>query len=88
MVQKQVKLPELQFRTALNGVIQQDKDYKTETVADFESVTTKEPTEQEKNDMVFANILVKHTKSNTIVLAKDNRLISSEIGRASCRERV
>lgn len=73
----------LQFKTALNGVIAQDKDLKTEEINDWEIVTEKAPSDIEAIDLVFANKLVKHTKSNAIVLAKDGQLIGSGTGQTS-----
>ncbi len=81
--QKKVKLSDKSFRTLLNGVIEQDKDQKTETVADMQTVTKVAPTKDELRDMVFANKLVKHTKSNTIILAKNNQLLASGVGQTS-----
>jgi len=78
-----VKLPAKQFKTLLNGVIEQDKDLLMETADQMVTVTERKPTEQQLNDLVFANKIVKHTKSNTIVLAKDGRLISSGVGQTS-----
>ena len=75
--------PDKQFRSILNGAIQQVKDLKTESVEDFEVVTKTAPTESEKIDLVFANKIVKHTKSNTIVLAKNKQLIASGVGQTS-----
>ncbi len=83
LVQKETKLPQKQYRTVLNGVLAQDKDLRTDTVADFETVTKVAPTETEKADLEFANILVKHTKSNTIVLAKNHQLLASGTGQTS-----
>ncbi len=83
LVQKKVKFASTTFRTLLNGVIVQDKDFKTETAGDFNTVTTKSPIEQEIKDLIFANKLVKHTKSNTIVFAKNNTLIASGTGQTS-----
>lgn len=73
----------LQFKTALNGVIAQGKDLKTEDLNDWEVATEKTPSEIEARDLVFANKLVKHTKSNAIVLAKDGQLIGSGTGQTS-----
>ncbi|MGQ0826888.1 MAG: bifunctional phosphoribosylaminoimidazolecarboxamide formyltransferase/IMP cyclohydrolase [Bacteroidota bacterium] len=81
--QKEVKLPAKSFRTLLNGVIEQDKDLKTETKKDMQTVTKVAPTADELRDLEFANKLVKHTKSNTIILAKNNQLISSGVGQTS-----
>lgn len=83
LVQKDIELPKRQFRTILNGVLEQDKDLITETVSDFKTITKAEPTEQEKQDFIFANKLVKHTKSNTIILAKDGQLLASGTGQTS-----
>ncbi len=81
--QKQVKVPSRSFRTLLNGVIEQDKDLKTEGLGDLQTVTKLAPTESEKQDLLFANKIVKHTKSNTIVLAKNNQLLASGVGQTS-----
>ena len=80
---KPVALPEKLFKTLLNGVIEQDKDLKTETEADFKVVTERPTTPEENKALVFAAKVCKHTKSNTIVLATDNRLISSGVGQTS-----
>src|SRR5690554_5285819 len=83
LVQKPIELPKKQFRTILKGVLSQDRDTITETTDDFETVTEIEPTEQQKVDLVFANKLVKHTKSNTIVIAKNGQLLASGTGQTS-----
>lgn len=83
LVRKAVELPQKQFRTVLNGVLEQDKDNITETSKDLTTVTLTSPTEQEINDLIFANKLVKHTKSNTIILAKNNTLLASGTGQTS-----
>ncbi len=83
LVQKPVEFSKKQFRTLLNGVIEQDKDLKTETVADMKTATTKAPTANELSDMEFANKVVKHTKSNTIILAKNKQLLASGVGQTS-----
>lgn len=83
LVQKKVELPKRQFRTLLNGVLEQDKDMLSETAANFESKTNSVPTAQEVEDLIFANKLVKHTKSNTIVLAKNGQLLASGTGQTS-----
>ena len=83
LVQKPVELPGKQFRTILNGVLEQDKDMITDKKEDFQSVTTEKPTAQQLEDLAFANKLVKHTKSNTIVLAKNGQLLASGTGQTS-----
>jgi phosphoribosylaminoimidazolecarboxamide formyltransferase/IMP cyclohydrolase len=81
--QKETKLAVKSFRTLLNGVIEQDKDLKTETHSDMQTVTKTSPTTDEVRDLEFANKIVKHTKSNTIVLAKNNQLLASGVGQTS-----
>ena len=83
LVQKNVELPKKQFRTILNGVLEQDKDLKTANKNDFKTVTKKSPNTQEIVDLEFANKLVKHTKSNTIVFAKNEQLLASGTGQTS-----
>lgn len=80
---KEAKLPVKQFRYVLNGVLGQDKDFLTEGINDFTNATEKGPTSQEAIDLVFANKLVKHTKSNAIVLAKNKQLVASGVGQTS-----
>jgi phosphoribosylaminoimidazolecarboxamide formyltransferase / IMP cyclohydrolase len=81
--QKSNTLPKYQFRTLLNGVLWQDKDTKVEDIATFQYATNTQPTEAEKLDLIFANKLVKHTKSNTIVFAKNGQLLASGTGQTS-----
>lgn len=83
LIQKPASLGKTSFRTLLNGVIEQDKDLKTETETDLKPATTKSPTKDEIKDLLFANKLVKHTKSNTIVLAKNGQLLASGTGQTS-----
>lgn len=73
----------LQYRSVLNGTLLQEKDLSVETAGDLQVMTTKEPTAKETEDLLFANIVVKHTKSNAIVLAKDKQLIASGTGQTS-----
>jgi len=67
----------------LNGVIEQDRDTKTEMTSDMKTVTTLAPTASQLSDLEFANKLVKHTKSNTIVLARNSQLLASGTGQTS-----
>ncbi len=83
LVQKDAKLPVTQSRTVLNGVLVQDKDKKIETEADLKVVTKKTPTSAEVEDLLFANKVVKHSKSNSIVLAKNKQLCASGVGQTS-----
>ncbi|RMG86952.1 MAG: bifunctional phosphoribosylaminoimidazolecarboxamide formyltransferase/IMP cyclohydrolase PurH [Bacteroidetes bacterium] len=71
------------FRSLLNGVVEQDTDLKTETRDDLKPVTKKVPTEAEIEDLLFANIAVKHLKSNGIALVKNKQLIGMGCGQPS-----
>ena len=83
LTQKNVELDKIQFRTVLNGVLHQDKDLHTDTIDDMKTVTKLSPSEKELSDMVFASKVCKHTKSNTIVFAKNKQLLSSGVGQTS-----
>ncbi len=83
LVQKEVELASKQQKTLLNGVIVQDKDLKTETATNLTPSTAKLASEREIEDMLFANKLVKHTKSNAIILVKNKQLLASGTGQTS-----
>ena len=83
LIQKEVKLPSSQFRTVLNGVLHQDKDLKTDELTDMKCVTTLSPSKEELSDLEFASKVCKHTKSNTIVFAKNKQLLASGVGQTS-----
>ena len=80
---KKVELSDKILRTCLNGVIVQDRDLITDKIEDFKLATKKATSPSEDKDLVFANKLVKHTKSNTVVLAKDGQLLASGTGQTS-----
>jgi len=77
------QLGNLTKRSALNGELLQERDNSTESRKMMQTVTQKQPTNQEFADLEFAVKLVKHTKSNTIVLAKDGQLLASGTGQTS-----
>lgn len=79
----EVELSNKQFKTLLNGVIEQDKDLSLEGADQMTVVTEKAPSEASIKDLIFANKIVKHTKSNTIVFVKDNVLLASGVGQTS-----
>lgn len=84
LLKQKMNLPGTKMiKTLLNGVIEQDKDLATETKADFTVATKKAPTETEKDALVFAAKICKHTKSNTIILSNDNQMFSSGVGQTS-----
>jgi phosphoribosylaminoimidazolecarboxamide formyltransferase / IMP cyclohydrolase len=83
LVRKNISLPFTQFRTLLNGVVEQDRDIKTESSNEMKPVTKRVPTVEEYADLEFANKVVKHSKSNTIVLVKNKQLMASGVGQTS-----
>ncbi|MBK9792065.1 MAG: bifunctional phosphoribosylaminoimidazolecarboxamide formyltransferase/IMP cyclohydrolase [Sphingobacteriales bacterium] len=81
--QKLFDFPAKQFKSLLNGVIAQDFDKKIETKEELKTVTKLAPTDAQVQDLLFANKLAKHLKSNTIVLAKDQQLLAMGCGQTS-----
>lgn len=81
--QKSNKLATDQLRTILNGVLWQDKDLKTDSAQELKTVTKVSPSAPEIEDLIFASKICKHTKSNTIVLAKNGQLLASGTGQTS-----
>ena len=73
----------VQYRSILNGALMQERDLSIQTPADLTVVTTTAPDAQQVSDMLFANKIVKHSKSNAIVLAKNDMLLASGIGQTS-----
>lgn len=72
-----------QFKSLLNGVISQDADLKIETADALKQLTDKAPTKEQTRDLLFANTLAKHLKSNTIVLVRDSQLLGMGCGQTS-----
>ena len=83
LTRQHVPRPARRYRTALNGVLEQAPDNVVNTATGMRTVTKKAPSAQELDDLVFANVLVKHTKSNAIVLAKNDQLLASGTGQTS-----
>ncbi len=83
LVLKDFQLPAYTQRSLLNGVLVQERDSHSEVPAELKVVTEKAPTAEQINDMLFANIIVKHSKSNSIVFAKNRQLIASGVGQTS-----
>lgn len=80
---KETKLPITSVRSCLNGFLVQDKDVKTDALSDITFVTNEKPSENDLNDLLFASKICKHTKSNTIVLAKNKQLLAAGTGQTS-----
>lgn len=72
-----------QFKSLLNGVIEQDQDSKTDGKEDLKVMTKRTPSAAEVNALLFACKIAKHTKSNTIVLAIEGQLLASGVGQTS-----
>jgi len=83
LVQKHVNLPKTSVRTCLNGTLVQDKDGITDNTQNLTYVTNNKPDSNELKDLMFASKICKHTKSNTIVLAKGRQLCASGTGQTS-----
>ncbi|MFM8914343.1 MAG: bifunctional phosphoribosylaminoimidazolecarboxamide formyltransferase/IMP cyclohydrolase [Flammeovirgaceae bacterium] len=72
-----------QFKSLLNGVIEQDVDFKTDSKQDLKVVTKVAPTASQVDALLFASKVCKHTKSNTIILAVDGQMLASGVGQTS-----
>jgi phosphoribosylaminoimidazolecarboxamide formyltransferase/IMP cyclohydrolase len=83
LVRKQVTKNAVNYRSLLNGVLWQERDTRTESVKDLRPVSSRVPDIREYDDLVFANIIVKHSKSNAIVLVKNKQLCASGVGQTS-----
>ena len=83
LIINEVELPQKNIRTCLNGVLVQDKDNVTDSKSHLKTVTNSAPTADEIEDLLFASKICKHTKSNTIVFAKNKQLCASGTGQTS-----
>jgi phosphoribosylaminoimidazolecarboxamide formyltransferase/IMP cyclohydrolase len=83
LIINEVELPQKNVRTCLNGVLVQDKDNVTDSKSHLKTVTNSAPTADEIEDLMFASKICKHTKSNTIVFAKNKQLCASGTGQTS-----
>src|SRR5690606_37195383 len=82
LILNDIELPKTNVRSCLNGILVQDKDNVTDAKEHLTKVTKTAPTDSEIDDLLFASKICKHTKSNTIILAKNKQLCAGEIGRA------
>ncbi len=83
LVMKPINLPATTCRSALNGMLVQQRDTRVETEADLRPVTTAVPTASQVNDLLMANVIVKHSKSNAITIVKNGQLLASGVGQTS-----
>lgn len=83
LIAKTFDLPAMQYRSLLNGMVMQERDMSVEDERNMKPVTNGKPTPEQVKDLIFANKLVKHSKSNAIVLAKNGTMLASGIGQTS-----
>jgi len=83
LLQKKQLNEKKQWKSILNGVIEQDLDLKTDSIEDLKVMTKRAPSEDEVNALLFASKICKHTKSNTIILAVNGQLLASGVGQTS-----
>lgn len=83
LVQKAPNAATRQYRSLLGGVLVQDRDLHTEQAAELQQATTRAVDADRIADLLFANKIVKHSKSNAIVLAKNRQLCASGVGQTS-----
>lgn len=83
LIRKPVEVSKKQFKTLLNGVLEQDKDNSIETAENFTVATEKAPTQEEIKALEFALKICKHLKSNNVVLAKDGQMLACGVGQTS-----
>lgn len=83
LVQKGRNTSTVQYRSLLGGVLLQDRDLHRETPEELRQVTEKPVDKERIADLLFANKIVKHSKSNAIVLAKNKQLCASGVGQTS-----
>lgn len=83
LVLKEFRKPSTQYRSLLNGILAQEFDHKTDAKEDLQTVTKIAPSEAEIEDLIFASKVCKHTKSNTIILAKGKQLLAGGTGQTS-----
>jgi len=72
-----------QFKTVLNGVLEQQNDNVVVEAKVMKAATVSAPTNEQLTDLEFANKIVKHLKSNAIVLAKNKQLLGCGMGQPS-----
>jgi phosphoribosylaminoimidazolecarboxamide formyltransferase/IMP cyclohydrolase len=83
LIQKSKIRATTQVKSLLNGYILQERDLKTDSIDDFQQVCERRANPEELEALVFASKVAKHTKSNTIVLAKNQQLLASGVGQTS-----
>jgi len=75
--------PALDFKRVVGGLLVQERDIREQRPEDLQVVTERGPTEAELRDLLFAWKVVRHVKSNAVVLAKGGQLIGSGGGQTN-----
>ncbi|MDR2887314.1 MAG: bifunctional phosphoribosylaminoimidazolecarboxamide formyltransferase/IMP cyclohydrolase [Bacteroidales bacterium] len=83
LARKNMEQQQYSYRSLLNGILWQEKDTDTRPANEFKTVTNRKPLDTETDDMIFANFIVKHSKSNAITLVKNRQLLASGVGQTS-----
>ncbi|WP_372752156.1 bifunctional phosphoribosylaminoimidazolecarboxamide formyltransferase/IMP cyclohydrolase [Mariniflexile sp.] len=83
LILNDVELPQTNVRSCLNGILVQDRNNVTDTIEGLRYVTNTKPSQNDLEDLIFASKICKHTKSNTIVLVKNKKLLASGTGQTS-----
>jgi len=83
LVQKRTIKNQQSYKSILNGRLEQDVDNIKNDDSNWDRVTKMTPSNRELKDLEFANKVVKHSKSNSIVLVKNLQMISSGVGQTS-----
>jgi phosphoribosylaminoimidazolecarboxamide formyltransferase / IMP cyclohydrolase len=83
LILNDVALPQMNVRSCLNGILLQDRNNITDSIEGLTYVTNNKPTQNQLEDLIFASKICKHTKSNTIVLVKNKKLLASGTGQTS-----
>ena len=83
LVMHEARLSRTTCRSVLGGALVQERDSRVETAADLRQATTEAVSATQTADLLMANIIVKHSKSNAIVLVKDQMLVGSGVGQTS-----
>jgi phosphoribosylaminoimidazolecarboxamide formyltransferase / IMP cyclohydrolase len=81
LLQKTAFYPASEYKRILNGILVQDAD--TQNFAEWREAGARHSSEAEREDLLFANIVCKHLKSNAIALVKDKQLIGKGCGQTS-----
>jgi len=73
----------MQIKSVFGGLLLQEEDIQLFDETGFKVVTSRKPTDAEKEDLIFAWTIVKHVKSNAIVYAKNKQTLGIGTGQTS-----